>query len=494
MLFEFRYMRLALIIQTIQNTMQRIHHLFSFLLLTLTIVTLAGCESSGGLSTSPWVFSSSDSSAELPPEDLASGLEADESSDMLNPASADGSNLSDDMNPAMGDMMAVADNGPVKVALLLPLSGEHSSLGQAMLNAAQLALFDIGYEQLELLPRDTQGTPEGARMAAQKVVDEGAKLILGPLFSSSVAAVKPVASRANVNIVAFSTDWSLADRETFIMGFLPFDQIERLVQYIAYRNIGQVGILAPASDYGRIVTSAYQKMADRYGMVRAQASFFPQDSTNLAPIIRDFSQYDARNAEEEITALERFKGIEDKRLVAELKALSEPIEVPQAYEAVLMPVGGEAALSISNLLSHFDMPPSKVQRLGTGLFDDTGLAAEQSLDGAWFAAPSPRLRQPFESRFRELYGTKPPRLATLAYDATALAVVLARNGIKTNGRPNFSRTAIMNPNGFSGIDGIFRFRPNGTVERGLAILQFDDGEIEVLEDAPRTFQTSTAAQ
>ena len=120
--------------------------------------------------------------------------------------------------------------------------------------------------------------------------------------------------------------------------------------------------------------------------------------------------------------------------------------------------------------------------------DNTGLAGEAGLSGAWFAAPSPNLRRDFERKYSNVYGRKPPRLATLAYDATALSAVLAQRGLQNQGRPEFDRNALMNPNGFFGIDGIFRFRPDGTAERGLAILEFNRGRIQVIDEAPTTFE------
>jgi hypothetical protein len=158
------------------------------------------------------------------------------------------------------------------------------------------------------------------------------------------------------------------------------------------------------------------------------------------------------------------------------------------FDAVLMPTGGEQARAIGSLLTYNQLPPSKVRRIGTGLFDDNALATEANLDGAWFAAPSPNSRKAFEGRYIRTYGAKPQRLATLAYDSTALAAILARTGLQQQGRPAFTRQDLMNPNGFAGIDGIFRFRPNGTAERGLAILTFKNGQVAVLDNPPSTFE------
>ena len=116
----------------------------------------------------------------------------------------------------------------VKVAILLPLTGRNATLGQSMLQAAQLALFDMGNNNFTLIPRDTQGTAQGASIAASKAINDGAQLILGPLFSDSVRATQAIAKQHNVNVIAFSTDWTLADRQTFLMGFMPFSQVERV--------------------------------------------------------------------------------------------------------------------------------------------------------------------------------------------------------------------------------------------------------------------------
>lgn len=371
-----------------------------------------------------------------------------------------------DMNalPSQQQVAASTENLPtVKVALLVPLSGKHAKLGQAMLNAAQIALFDIGHSNYQLIPKDTRGTPDGARDAANSAISEDVELILGPVFAESVRAVKPVAASARINILAFSTDWTLAGNNAFIMGFLPFDQIERLTKYVASRHVNNIGVIAPNNNYGRVVMKAYKNLASRHGIQTRKEQTFNPKSRNLGQDIRQFTNYDARSA--------------DKTL-------------PQPFDAVLMPVGGQQAVTIANLITQYGLPPSRVKRLGTGLMDDTSLRGEPSLNGAWFAAPAPNARKDFEQKYQATYGKSAPRLATLAYDATALSAVLAQRGLQNGGRPQFDRSALMNPNGFYGIDGIFRFRPDGTAERGLAILEFRRGTTVVIDDAPTTFQQS----
>lgn len=339
----------------------------------------------------------------------------------------------------------------VKVALLVPLSGRNAALGQGLLNAAQMALFDIGFENFELLPHDTGGSAQGAAAAAQDVIAQGAQLILGPVFAEEVRAVKPAARTAGINVIAFSTDHGLADNNTFIMGFLPFDQVERIVNYAAAHNLKRIALITPASDYGRTVASAYQTAASRAGIVTSQAISVQPENPDVE-MLRRFAASGA------------------------------------GFDAVFMPFGGKSAVGVGSALIEGGLPPS-VFRLGTGLMDDPVLAGRGELSGALFAAPAPAARAPFEQRYSQTYGAGPPRLSTLAYDATALAIVLSQKGRRESGAL-FDRAAIMNPNGFAGLDGIFRFRQNGMAERGLAMLGFKNGRIEVVDPAPSTFQAS----
>lgn len=431
-----------------------------FNILTITLAStlfLTACQTGSGQSRSKqWDYGSSRSkSAESAPRPLG-----DIYAGNTDAASArTGVDLSAPI-PPQTPVATTANLPTVKVALLAPLSGKHAKLGQSMLNAAQIALFDVGHSNYQLIPKDTRGTPDGARKATQEATKEGAQLILGPLFAESVRAAKPIAAQSRVNMLAFSTDWTLAGANTFIMGFLPFDQVQRLTKYAAASNLNRIGMIAPNDNYGRVVTNAFNNVAPKYGLQTITSQNFNPRSRNLGPDVRSFAKYDTRKA----------------------------TNAPPPYDAVLMPTGGQTAITIANLMTQYDLPPNSVKRLGTGLMDDTGLAGEPGLNGAWFAAPSPNLRREFEQKYMSTYARKPPRLATLAYDATALSAILAQRGLQNEGRPYFDRNSLMNPNGFFGIDGIFRFRTDGTAERGLAILEFARGRINVIDEAPSTFE------
>ena len=358
----------------------------------------------------------------------------------------------------------ISASSKVKVALLVPLSGSSADVGESISNAAQMALFDSGADNFELVPRDTHGTAAGAAAAAQSAVQDGAQLILGPLFADEVRAVSPIAQSANINAIAFTTDWKQAGPNTFVMGFVPFGQVQRVISYAASKGIHNIGVIAPQSEYGNAVMSAYSTQAGISGIQTVDVLRIRPGDPALTTSIQKFSQSDAR------------------------KNASPTSPLP--FDAVFMPVGGASAQNIGNLLSYYNLDATRVRRLGTGLWDDTAIARETNLVGGWFAAPDPSARKMFEQKYQSTYGSAPSRLASLGYDATALAAVLAKTGQARKGSPSFDRASIINPNGFSGIDGIFRFRPDGMAERGLAIIELRNGQSVVIDPAPRNFQSS----
>ena len=343
---------------------------------------------------------------------------------------------------------AIGATGKVTVALLLPLSGPSGQLGQAMLDAAEMALYDLANDQLELVTRDTKGTPDGASAAAQQVLSQGAQIILGPLLANEVGAVKPIAQAAHVPVVAFSTDTTLAGQGTYLMGFLPSEEVARVTSYAHLQGRNRFAVLAPSTPYGQVIADAVKDAVAANGATLSRVEFYDPGVNGMA------------------AAVKRFAG--------------EGVD----YDALFLPEGGSRIKVLAPQLPYFKIDPDQVKFLGTGLWDDPTIGTEPSLDGGWYAAPAPSARAPFEQRFAQLYRHPPPRLATLGYDATALAAVLARGPQGAD----FSAQALTNPNGFSGLDGIFRLRPSGLVQRGLAVLQVQRGGNTIIDPPPQTFQ------
>jgi ABC-type branched-subunit amino acid transport system substrate-binding protein len=390
------------------------------------------------------------------------------------------------MEPVTTERPAVPlpSGGSVRVALLVPLSGANAGLGRAMLNAAQLAVFNFADTRFELLVHDTRGTPGAASAAASAAIGDGASMIVGPLLAASVRAVGPQARAANVPVLAFSSDRTVAGDGTYTMGFLPGAEIRRVVAYARSKGVIRFAALAPDNVYGETIVGAYRDAVAANGGTLVLVQNYDPRATDFTPAVRALANYDTRR-QALLSQRKELEGRDDevsRRALKRLKRLQTIGDLP--FDALLLADGGKRLLSIAALLPFYDIDPGKIRMLGTGQWDVPGLGAEPALVGGWFAAPSPMARADFIDAYKDAYGAVPPRLATLAYDATALAAVLARGSAGAD----FSARAITAPSGFWGRDGIFRFLPNGIAERGLAVMKVGRRQSEILSHAPETFQ------
>ncbi len=339
-------------------------------------------------------------------------------------------------------------SGPTnKAALLLPLSGRFANDGTALLNAAQMALFDIGGTDFALMPLDTQGTPEGAAEAARKAVEGRASIILGPLRAPEVSAVAPIARAGNTNVLSFSTDMRVAGNGVFLMGFLIQPQIDHMVDYARSQGASRFAIMAPNSDYGQAAVTAMQSSVARAGATLAQAEFYDPATKDFSPVAKRMQR--------------------------------------SGFDALLLADGGLRLINLASMLAYNNIDSDhKVMMLGTMLWNDPRLYTEAALQGGLFPAPSDDQFNSFSQRYATTYKTRPPRIASLSYDATALSAVLFKQG-------SFSVEALTNPSGFSGIDGIFRLLPDGASERAFAIKRLSEGTATEVVPAPKTFSRPT---
>jgi branched-chain amino acid transport system substrate-binding protein len=340
---------------------------------------------------------------------------------------------------------------PARVALLLPFSSpsaEVRAVADALQKAAELALFDSGSRDILLMPRDDGGTPERAAEAAAKAIGDGAEIIIGPLFAQSVSSVAPVARGGNVPVVAFSTDRSVGGRGVYLLSFQPANEVRRIVSFAIGKGHSMFGALVPRTPYGEVVAEEFRTTVSESGGVITGLQTFEQRPEAV---------------------------IEPARTVAQ----SRP-------NAVLIAEGGPVLQAIGSALVVGGADNRTVQFLGTGLWDDPAVQREPVLANGWFAAPNPEAFRSFSDHYRMAFAATPPRIATLSYDAISLVALLARG----RAYDRFTEAALTDPNGFSGVDGIFRFRDDGSTDRGLAVLQVSGSGFTVIDPAPRSFPSA----
>jgi branched-chain amino acid transport system substrate-binding protein len=342
------------------------------------------------------------------------------------------------------------DQVPVRVGIILPFSSTSPAtraLAASMLKAAELAMFDSGNRNILLMTADDGSGGSAAIKAAQQLLSQGAEVIVGPLFGASVQAVAPIARDRAVPVLAFSTEKDVAGNGAYLLSFLPQNEVRRVVGFAAANGHHQFAALLPQTAYGEVAGSAFNNaVAASHGNV-VDVEHFSANAGDVA-------------------------------------APSDAV-VKSGADAVLIAQGGVMLRAIAPTLSFHGASRDKVKLLGTGLWtDDPSLEREASLEGSWYAAPAPNADEQFVTKYRATYGTAPASLASLAYDAVSLVALLAQ-GVPYH---RFTQAALMDPNGFAGVNGIFRFNPDGTSERGLAVMEITPAGPVVVSPAPTTFQ------
>ena len=347
----------------------------------------------------------------------------------------------------------VLGTGSIKVAMLVPqtASGNAGQIANAYRNAADLAIRDLGSSSIQVIVKDSGGTSESASAAAAQALAEGAELIVGPVFSHEVSATGAVARQAGVPVIGFSTDVNSATRGVYILSFLPRSDVERVISYAVSQGRTSFAALVPENAYGAVVAAEFQQAVARFGG--------------------------------RVMGIERYSGDAAAINQAATRIAGLAGGATPQIDAVFMPDGGQAGPMLARELVAAGVSTQKVKFLGSGQWDDGGVQREPALAGAWFPAPDKTGFNAFAGRYRAAFGADPIRIATNGYDAVILAAALARSA----GANRFSDQVLTNPNGFSGVDGIFRFRDNGTNDRGLAVYEIGSGNARVISPAPRSF-------
>lgn len=348
-------------------------------------------------------------------------------------------------------------NRPVVVALLVPLSGPSAPVGAALFNAAQLALFEMADNSFNLLPFDSKGSAEGAAAATQLALGQHADIIIGPLFSIEAKAAAPLARQAGVPMVSFTTDLSVAGNGVYALGFQPGQQALRVADYARSANRPRLAILAPSNDYGRLVVEYLSNNASSVGVSISGLQYYDPNAAEIGQTIRHLVKGDPKRPGNDI-----------------------------GFDALILPDEGQRLRAVAAQLPQQGIDPTQVKLIGTMLWEDSRAGSEPALVGGWYAGPPGASHADFDTRYAKAFGGKAPRIASLAYDATALAAVLARRTPR-----DFSTAMLNNPLGFAGVDGIFRLRPDGTAERGYAVREVQaDGPDKEIAPAPAAFQAN----
>lgn len=330
-----------------------------------------------------------------------------------------------------------------RVALLVPLSGSNAGVGRSIANATMLAVLDTGTDKVRITNYDTA---TGAAAAAQRAIAEGAQLILGPLLSDDVRAVAPIAKAAGVPVLSFSNDVSVAGNGIYLMGYVPAQSIDRVVQYARSRGVTSFAGLIPNGLYGERASTAFLRSVEGAGG--------------------------------EVVSLQTYG-----RVAGGVAGAVTRLNAKAPYGAVLVADGGATAAVAAPLVKRGSGAATRM--LGTELWNsESGLAARPALNGAWFASVGNGLYRQYAAKYRARYNAGPYRLSSLGYDAVLLTVRIARDW--PVGRA-FPEGRLRDADGFAGIDGAFRFGRDGIAERALEVQEIQGGTTVTVSPAPTGF-------
>lgn len=336
-----------------------------------------------------------------------------------------------------------ADKARHRIALLVPLSGTNGALGQSFANATTMALLDTNAQNIRITTYDTANGPAAA---ATKAVQDGAKLILGPLQAGEVAPVAAVARAAKVPLISYVSDASLAARDVFVMGTAPGNSIERTVEFASKQGLRRFALLVPNGDYG----------------ARARGAFAAAVAASGGTLVNTLG-YDRSNTSVISTA--------------------QRLKAKGGFDAVLIADGARIAVMAAPSLK--PAAGAGPRLLGTELWSgEATLTKAPALRGAWFAAISDSRFARFAESYKARFSAAPFRASTLGYDSVLLTVRIAREW--KPGTP-FPTARLTDTGGFLGLDGPFRFSADGVIERALEVREVRSGTFAVVGPAAEKF-------
>ena len=362
--------------------------------------------------------------------------------------------------PAEGFLMPRKAPGIMRIALLVPISGANNVLGNELQRGAELALFSLRNRQVELLVFDTAG--DGAGMAAREAVQAEADIIVGPLFSDAVVPARQVAAQAGVPMLALSNNTEIADRGSWLLGYMPEQQVDLLLGHALTAGRNKVGIIAASDAFGQRLARHARKRLAQFGIT-------PEDFVTLTPA--QLADEDSLKA-----AVKTFTGYQPPEDDEDTPASFEL--PPPRFDAVLFAGSADFALRTAPVLAYYDADPERVLYLGNAQWNQRRILMEPSLQGGLFTSRPTDRDEAFNALWSSAWDGRPGALARLSFDAMAMAAILAGQQ-----RTEWN-AALQSGSGFNGFSGAYRLLPGGGNQRAFEIREISGGLSKVLQPAP----------
>ncbi|MEM7318304.1 MAG: penicillin-binding protein activator [Pseudomonadota bacterium] len=343
---------------------------------------------------------------------------------------------------------------PVPVALLIPRGSAQSSdvvLAQSLENSARLAMQDLQNVEIDLRVYDTAGNAATAATVAEQAVADGARIILGPVYASAANSAGLAVLNKNINVLSFSNNTKIAGGNVFVLGPTFSNTANRLTSYAVRQGKGNMVVVYSTDEAGQLGRQAIEQSIGRSGGSLGGSVGFARSQRGVSE------------------SVPRIRSALDSSGASSLFLTATTAGALRNY-SLLLPEAGVSPESTQYIgLTRWDIPPETLSLGG--------------LQGGWFALPDPAKSQSFRARYQATYGGPPHPIGGLAYDGIA-----AIGALVGSGNPNaLTGAALTQSAGFQGVGGIFRLRPDGTNERGLAVATIQNKQVVVIDPAPQSF-------
>ena len=398
-------------------------------------------------------------------------------------------------------------NARVRIALLVPLSGSLEAVGQSLFRAALLALQDSKASDVVLLPFDTAGTPERARIAAHAAVESGAHAIVGPLLAENALAIRDFINQHPIPTVALTNDSTVPADFLVALGHTPTGQIKRIIEHATKENRRKFAVFAPNNYYGHVVAYQAEQALARAGGGLSRVHYYAPYEASFEDSARTLSDFEARTAALDFQIKSLTKDLDENRTTGgdfeEFLANENRSEDDEAallvidrlkkrdttddlgYDALLLVATD--ALKLQTMVAQLgfhNLSLPAVRIYGLKPWEDFGpIWQEPNIIGARFVAPDPGGWARFSKRYRATFNEFPPRLASIGYDGMALV----QRAASTQQGPEKIRASFQQRNGWLGVEGLFRIDESGLAEHSYAIYEVARRSIKRLTRAPNQF-------
>ena len=363
----------------------------------------------------------------------------------------------------------------IKVGVMLPLTGKNKEIGNMILNAIEMAVFQNENNNLQLLIKDTQGEPDIAKKTFIELVDDQVNLIIGPLFSKTLAAIQGLTEINNVNILALTNNKNLARQGSWVFGIDPQAQTKEALQVVFDQGAKKIAALLPKNAYGLLLFDTISDFSEENLVEIDRIEFY------------ELSIESQRDASKKIsTGFDKYQDYLNKLKDEELNITSDAESdvystVEKPFDSVFIAASGQNLTVLSSQLQYNNVDPSLVQYLGISSWEDKRILNEPALEGGIFITTSQLYQKKVKTIYQNSFNKEMPKIAMIAYDILALISSISID----NNKIDIEET--INSEGYLGLRGLFRLKNNGIVERTFDLRQVKNKRFRVLKKAKEEF-------